>query len=277
MLAVFKRNFFAYFLNPTGYVFICVFVLLSSVAAFLPDEFVNSNLANLSQLSLWFPLIALIFAPAISMNVWADERRFGTDELLTTQPVTSVQIVLGKYLAVVSVYTTSLLFSALANYIILEFLGSPDVGLFIATYFGYWLIGLVISSLASIMSYVTSQLTVAYILGALVCVPLVAQMGGRLACFRQVIKRFKIIFHRFVFAPFGRGVVSLSGLVYFLSIPALAIYICVILLNRKTWLAHNPKQRTFRYLFRTLAFSLLYLWLESLETTIFLQIGQRKS
>lgn len=258
MLAVFKRNFFAYFLNPTGYVFICVFVLLSSVATFLPDEFVNSNLANLSQLSLWFPLIALIFAPAISMNVWADERRFGTDELLTTQPVTSVQIVLGKYLAVVSVYTTSLLFSALANYIILEFLGSPDVGLFIATYFGYWLIGLVISSLASIMSYVTSQLTVAYILGALVCVPLVAlKWADALPVSDKLSSALKSFSIDSFFAPFGRGVVSLSGLVYFLSIPALAIYICVILLNRKTWLAHNPKQRTFRYLFRTLAFSLL--------------------
>ncbi|MGN1064315.1 MAG: ABC transporter permease, partial [Thermoguttaceae bacterium] len=84
MFSIFKRNFLAYFLNPTGYVFICVFVLLSSIAAFLPDDFVNSNLANLAQLNTWFPLIALVFAPAIAMGVWADEKRFGTDELLTT-------------------------------------------------------------------------------------------------------------------------------------------------------------------------------------------------
>ncbi len=51
MPAVFKRDFVSYFLNPTGYVFICVFVLLSSAAAFLPDDFINSNLANLSQTS----------------------------------------------------------------------------------------------------------------------------------------------------------------------------------------------------------------------------------
>ena len=96
MFAVFKRNFISYFLNPTGYVFICVFVLLNSVAAFAPDNFVNTNLANLAQLNLWFPLISLVFAPAVAMGIWADERRFGTDELLTTQPITSWDIVLGK-------------------------------------------------------------------------------------------------------------------------------------------------------------------------------------
>ena len=174
MFAVFKRNFFAYFLNPTGYVFICVFVLLNSIAAFLPDEFVNSNLANLAQLNLWFPLIALVFVPAVAMSVWADERRFGTDELLTTLPLTPRQIVVGKYLAAGAVYTVSLLFSLVSNYCILEFLGEPDRGLFLSTYLGYWLVGLGMTAIATVVSYLTPQLTVAYILGALFNVPLLA-------------------------------------------------------------------------------------------------------
>ncbi len=208
MFAVFKRNFVAYFLNPTGYVFICVFVLLSSVAAFLPDEFVNSNLANLAQLNIWFPLIALIFTPAISMTVWTDEKRFGTDELLTTQPITPFQIVMGKHLAVALVYTASLFFSAVANLIILEFLGSPDVGLFTATYFGYWLIGLSISSLAAIVSYLTSQLTVAYILGALIGAPLVVlKWADALPVSDQLANSLKSFSIDAFFAPFGRGVV----------------------------------------------------------------------
>lgn len=258
MFAVFKRNFVAYFLNPTGYVFICVFVLLSSVAAFLPDDFVNSNLANLSQLNIWFPLIALIFTPAIAMSVWADEKRFGTDELLTTQPITSLQIVLGKYLATSLVYTVSLLFSASANLIILEFLGTPDIGLFLTTYLGYWLIGLSTTALASIVSYLTSQLTVAYILGALFCIPLIAlKWADALPIPDSVTLFLKSFSIDYFFEPFGRGVATLSGALYFLAISTTALYISVVLLNRKTWQAHNHKLRTFRYIFRTIALIVL--------------------
>ena len=62
--AVFKRNFISYFANPTGYVFICVFVLLGSFAAFWPNEFFNSNLANLDQLNRIFPWLDCAWKPA---------------------------------------------------------------------------------------------------------------------------------------------------------------------------------------------------------------------
>ena len=108
--AVLKRNFYGYFSNPTGYVFLCLFVLMTSMAAFWPHEFFSSNLGTLGQLNKWFTYIMMFFIPAITMSIWAEEKRQGTDELLLTLPADDFDIVVGKYVAAAAIYTVSLLF-----------------------------------------------------------------------------------------------------------------------------------------------------------------------
>ncbi len=237
--AVFKRNFVSYFSSPTGYLFICVFVWLSVMAAFWPDEFFNTNLANLDQLNKWFPWIMLVFIPAITMSIWAEERRQGTDELLLTIPATDWDIVLGKYLAAVAIYSVSLLFSMLCTYTVLESLGDPDLGLFIGTYFGYWLVGLAMLAVGMVASFLTANVTVAYILGALfngilvvlgttpVLAALLRNPQWAVQCQRWGIGG--------QLADFVRGVVSLAGIVYFLSIVVLMLYVCMVLIGRRHW------------------------------------------
>ncbi len=244
---VFWRNFLGYYANPTGYVFICVFVLFSSIAAFWPNEFFNSNLANLDQLNKFFPLIMLVFVPAIAMSVWAEERRDGTDELLLTIPASDFDIVLGKYLAAVAIYSVSLLFSMISNYIVLEFLGDPDTGLFVATYVGYWLLGLAMLAVAMTASFLTGNLTVAYVLGAIFNAPLV---GGHYAeavtnpDVALTVSRWSIggQFH-----DFGRGILNFSGFAYFTMIVVVMLYLSMVLIGRRHWRGrYSP---TFNFVF----------------------------
>jgi len=233
--AVFKRNFVAYFSNPTGYVFICVFVLLGSLAAFWPPEFFNSNLANLDQLNRYLPYILLVFIPAITMGVWAEERRQGTDELLLTIPASDWEVVFGKYLATVGIYTVALLFSCVCNLIILLRWGTPDGGLFLSNYLGYWFVGLAMLAIGMVASFLTSNLTVAFILGLALNAPLVmadqagAVMGPKLA---ERLRGWSLAEH---FSDFGRGVVSLSSIAYFLGVVAVCLYVAMVLIGRRHW------------------------------------------
>jgi ABC-type uncharacterized transport system involved in gliding motility auxiliary subunit/ABC-type transport system involved in multi-copper enzyme maturation permease subunit len=281
LYAVFKRNFVSYFASPMGYLFICVFVWLSVLAAFWPNDFFNANLANLDQLNKFFPLIMLVFVPAITMSIWADERRQGTDELLLTIPAADLDIVLGKYLAAVAIYTVSLLFSLVCNFAVLRMLGNPDEGLFLGTYVGYWLVGLAMLATGMVASFLTPNLTVAYILGAIFNAPLVfansevmtvavralisvpaklvawsdsllTAIGApweRLAVLRQQWEEAALsVPPRLAqqieswgiggqFHDFGRGVVSLSGIVYFLLIVAVMLYLSIVLIGRRHWRA----------------------------------------
>ena len=228
--AVMKRNFIGYFSNPTGYVFLCVFVLLASFSAFWPNEFFNANLANLDQLNRFFPLVMLVFIPAITMSIWAEERRQGTDELLLTLPAGDFDIVMGKFLAAASIYTCSLIFAQLSTYIVLISLtyGELDIGLLCSTYLGYWLIGLAMLAIGMVASFLTSNLTVGFILGALFNAPLVFAMW---ADSRQ-LSDWSLASQ---FGDLGRGVISLSSVTYFVMVAVAGVYLSIVLIGRRHW------------------------------------------
>ncbi|HVJ67011.1 MAG TPA: ABC-2 transporter permease, partial [Caulifigura sp.] len=109
--AVWKRNVASYFSGALGYLFIAVFVVASSMLAF-NERFFIENQANLDQLSAQFPWLLLFIVPAVTMTLWADERKQGTDELLFTLPANDWEILAGKYLAGLTIYTVALVFSS---------------------------------------------------------------------------------------------------------------------------------------------------------------------
>ena len=97
--AAYGREIRAYFATPLAYVFIAIFLMLVGVFTWEASRFFDTGLADLQPFFYWHPWLFMIFLPALSMRLWADEAAYGTSELLLSLPVSLTGLAAGKLLA----------------------------------------------------------------------------------------------------------------------------------------------------------------------------------
>jgi ABC-2 type transport system permease protein len=238
LLPIFKREFAAYFATPLAYVFIVIFLFAMGAFTFYVGHFYDNGIADLSVFFAYHPWLYLFLVPAISMRLWAEERRSGTMELLLTLPVPLWATVLGKYLAAWA-FTGIALLLTFPIWLTVNFLGEPDNGVIVASYIGSFLVAGGYLAIGACISAATDNQVIAFVVSVLVCflftvsgTPIVlgffhAWAPGALS---DAISSFSFVSH---FSAITAGVLDLRDVVFFLSLIALFLTANVVVVDLK--------------------------------------------
>jgi ABC-2 type transport system permease protein len=204
---IFRREFASYFATPLAFVFIVIFLILVGVFAFYIGNFYERGQADLAPFFAYHPWLYLFLIPALSMRLWAEERKSGTIELLMTLPVTLWQAVLGKFLAA-WLFAGVALALTFPMWITVNYLGDPDNGTILAAYIGSFLMAGGFLAIGACISATTRNQVIAFIFTVVVCFLFL------LAGFALVLE----VFEGWAPQPIIDAIASLSFLTHFTSI-----------------------------------------------------------
>jgi ABC-2 type transport system permease protein len=174
MKSLFLKEINGFFGSLTGYLVLALFlVALGLIVWVFPESSVlDYGFADLESLFAYTPYVFTFLIPALSMRAIAEERRSGTWELLRTSPLSLVQIIVAKYLALITLVFLAVLPTLLYAYSIIQ-LGEPVGNLDLAGFFGSWIgllmIGAAFAAVGLFASALTSQQVVAFVLGVFLC------------------------------------------------------------------------------------------------------------
>ena len=234
--AIMRRELMGYFSTPLAYVFIVIFLVLTSTFTFYLGNFYERGQADLSPFFSFHPWLYLFLVPAISMRLWAEERKTGSIELLMTLPIEPWEAVLGKFLAAWA-FTGLALGLTFPIWITVNYLGDPDNGVIVAAYLGSLLMAGGFLAVGAFISATTKNQVIAFILSVVAC------FGLLLAGFSLVLDLFSswapqalvdaIASLSFLthFANISKGVIDLRDLVYFSVLIVVFLYANTIILQ----------------------------------------------
>ena len=235
-LAVFRREFAAYFATPLATVFIVIFLFAMGAFTFYLGGFYDSGQASLAIFFSFHPWLYLFLIPAIAMRLWAEERKSGTIELLLTLPIPLAASVLGKFLAAWAFAGLALALT-FPMWMTVNFLGNPDNGVIVASYVGSWLMAGGYLAIGSAVSAGTSNQVIAFVVSVVISFlftiagsPLVI---GALSGFLPLelintVSSFSFLTH---FNAIMAGVIDLRDLIFFGTLIAFFLFVTAVLVD----------------------------------------------
>ncbi len=233
-----KRELYSYFATPIAYIFIVIFLFLSGIFTFYLGNFFGRGQADLVTFFAFHPWLYLFLIPALTMRLWAEERKSGTIELLLTLPVTMSQAVLGKFLAT-WIFTSAALGLTFPMWLTVNYLGEPDNGVILTSYIGSLLMAGSFISIGSCVSALTRNQVIAFVVTVVLCLvfilsgfPLVLDFfsGWAPEFVVEAISSFSFLTH---FDAISKGVVDLRDIIFFASLIAFWLFANAILLEIK--------------------------------------------
>jgi ABC-2 type transport system permease protein len=233
-----KRELASYFATPIAYVFIVIFLVLASVFTFYLGNFYERGQADLAAFFTFHPWLFLFLVPALSMRLWAEERKSGSIELLMTLPLEVWQAVVGKFLAA-WIFTGIAIALTFPLWITVNYLGEPDNGVILAAYIGSFLMAGGFLAVGSCISATTKNQVIAFILSVVACFLLLLAgfelvlnffSGWTPQAVLDAIASLSFLTH---FTNISKGVIDVRDLVYFALLIGVCLYANTIVLHLK--------------------------------------------
>lgn len=236
-LIVARRELSGYFATPVAYVFIVIFLVLAGALTFTLGNFFGRGQADLQPFFSFVPWLFLFLVPALTMRLWAEERRLGTIELLLTLPLPQWQAVVGKFLAAWAFCGIALALT-FPLWITVNLLGAPDNGVILAGYVGCLLVAGAYLALGAAVSALTKNQVVAFVLAVALCFvfaaagsPVVTEfLTQRLPVLAEIARALSIADR---FTGFTRGVVAARDIVFFASFIGFFLFVNAVVLDHR--------------------------------------------
>jgi len=234
---IFRRELTSYFLTPLAYIFIVIFLAMAGTFTFFVGNFFGRGQADLQPFFQFHPWLYLFLIPAITMRLWAEERKTGSIELLLTLPISMTDAVLGKFLAGWAFLAIAVLLS-FPMALTVGYLGAPDWGVIVTTYVGAILMAGGYLGVCALASAMTKNQVISFVISLGACAVLLflgfssftETLEGVLPlAAADALANFSFITH---FDAFTKGIIDPKDVLFFLSLMGFTLFLNVVVLER---------------------------------------------